>query len=66
MSNWPRNHADFSHSNWTARTSDRCREYEILENKKQKYIEDLKLTCLAIVGLAALVSGFWLMDFLFG
>ena len=66
MSNWPRNHADFSHPNWTARTGDRCRDLEILENRKQKCIQDLKLTCMAIVGLTAFIAGFWVLDFLFG
>lgn len=64
MSNWPRNHPDFSHSNWTSRTGDRCREYEILENKKQACIEHLKLTGIAIAVLAAFVSGFWMLELL--
>lgn len=28
MSNWPRNHADLSHPNWTARTCDRRKDVD--------------------------------------
>lgn len=38
MSNWPRQHADLSHPNWTARTSDRRSDldWSRLEARDQK------------------------------
>lgn len=57
MSNWPRNHADFSHPNWTARTKDRRTDIDW----KRIEMEDDRIPISAwICAIAFVVVLFWL------
>lgn len=66
MSNWPRNHADFSHPNWTARTTDRRAHLDWPSHHQDEDMGYIKLGLIAVVILTTFVTGFWLLDFLFG
>ncbi len=65
MSNWPRNHADFSRPNWTARTPDRRPEVDWSTGEPDEP-SCLALALYAVTALAAFFAGFWMLYFIFG
>lgn len=55
MSNWPYQHADLSHPNWTARTSDRRKDIDWARLE----MRDHKIPPMAWLGAAAFILGFF-------
>lgn len=60
MSNYPRNHPDLSHPNWSGKTPDRRAELDYPYQHDTSEPGWIAIGFMAVMSLAAFVAGFWL------